>query len=340
MAQVNSQPLGVSGTGLSLAATPAEAIVQVDGQPAALAQLQPLAALLRAAGARLALTQDSLTERSAQPGFAEGSWLRMHSELTPLATPEQGGAGEFSHYPVLGLRGILPGKNSRLRLSILGVSPDMSPETLRAAVAFAAPGISSPVVGVCSSLSADVMPGDLPAIAGEDDPRVESVDLGLCAAQLIHGECPLDLDVLVVPASEAPQLARQATAAAGTRGLQVKAVVSEAGTRVSVLPYSWVNQPHMDPSGAILAAVTLLRTTGQRNVAERLHNAWLATLEAGVHTAALKHIAPYTRQVSCEAFFDAVEASLGARPERLTPVRYGHQPQKDRGTPPTLQLVR
>ena len=42
-----------------------------------------------------------------------------------------------------------------------------------------------------------------------------------------------------------------------------------------------------NPSGLLLSAVKMLAHLGQGDVAERIHNAWLATIEDGIHTADL-----------------------------------------------------
>ena len=352
MAQLNTQPVRVSGPTLTLLENSSDIPVRAEGQDAALAQLGPLSRLIQTAGGRLDVTRLRHGETAPRSGAGEGCWLRLYSEVTPLTAGESSaGKSAFSCYPVRGLRGILSAKNSSLSLSIVGVPSDVTSETLRAAAAFAAPGISNPAVGVDSKLLAASgldhnsihrwtgagEAADLGHYQGQHL-NVESIDTGLSAAQLSHGEAPLGLDVMVVPSEQAAQLARQAAAVSGTRGLRVKAVVDRRGISASVLPYAWVNQPQMDPSGSILAAVSLLLGTGQRDAAQRLHNGWLATVEAGFHTAAFKHIAPYTWRVSADEFFQAVQAHLGERPHRLTPARYSkHLPSGRRAA---LKLVR
>jgi len=76
-----------------------------------------------------------------------------------------------------------------------------------------------------------------------------------------------------------------------------------------------------NPSGILLGAVMMLVHIRQADVAERIHNAWLATLEEGIHTGDLR--SEKTRiVVSTAAFADAVVANLGKEPQIFTPVRY------------------
>ena len=77
-----------------------------------------------------------------------------------------------------------------------------------------------------------------------------------------------------------------------------------------------------NPSGLLLAAVMMLVHIGQGDVAERIHNAWLATLEAGIHTADIHNAQLSTVRAGTAAFADAVIERLGVRPTRFTPVRY------------------
>lgn len=76
-----------------------------------------------------------------------------------------------------------------------------------------------------------------------------------------------------------------------------------------------------NPSGILLGAVMMLVHIRQADVAERIHNAWLATLEEGIHTGDLR--SEKTRfVVSTAAFADAVAANLGKEPQIFSAVRY------------------
>ncbi len=77
-----------------------------------------------------------------------------------------------------------------------------------------------------------------------------------------------------------------------------------------------------NPSGLLLAAVMMLVHIGQGEVAERIHNAWLATLEAGVHTGDIFHEKVSELKVGTAAFADAVISRLGDRPQQFAAVQY------------------
>ncbi|MGV3524998.1 MAG: NADP-dependent isocitrate dehydrogenase [Candidatus Sericytochromatia bacterium] len=76
-----------------------------------------------------------------------------------------------------------------------------------------------------------------------------------------------------------------------------------------------------NPSGMIMAAVMMLNHIGQPDVAEWIHNAWLKTIEDGIHTYDIHH-AGSSQLVGTSAFAQAVIDRLGQEPEQLSAVRY------------------
>ncbi len=81
-----------------------------------------------------------------------------------------------------------------------------------------------------------------------------------------------------------------------------------------------------NPSGLLLAAVQMLVHIGQGQAAERIHNAWLATIEAGTHTADIAHEQVTRAVVGTAAFADAVIERIGCRPRVLAPITYPDRP--------------
>jgi isocitrate dehydrogenase len=78
-----------------------------------------------------------------------------------------------------------------------------------------------------------------------------------------------------------------------------------------------------NPSGLLNGALMMLTHIGQNDVAETLHNAWLRTIEDGIHTGDIAS-AEYTKErVGTDAFSKAVVARLGQKPQILKPAFYG-----------------
>jgi isocitrate dehydrogenase len=78
-----------------------------------------------------------------------------------------------------------------------------------------------------------------------------------------------------------------------------------------------------NPSGLLLAAVQMLIHIGQQEVAQKIHNAWLRTIEDGVHTGDIFNENNSTMRVGTAAFAEAVISRLGQAPRQLRAQEYG-----------------
>jgi len=85
-----------------------------------------------------------------------------------------------------------------------------------------------------------------------------------------------------------------------------------------------------NPSGLLLGGVMMLVHIGQPEVAERVHNAWLRTIEDGVHTYDIFEEGVSRLKVGTKEFAEAVVARLGQTPQKLKAVHYKDAP------PPSL----
>jgi isocitrate dehydrogenase len=77
-----------------------------------------------------------------------------------------------------------------------------------------------------------------------------------------------------------------------------------------------------NPSGLLNAAIQMLVHLGEAQIAERIMNAWLCTLESGIHTADIYRPQLSSREVGTKAFTDAVIAHLGQKPEKLATAQF------------------
>ncbi len=82
-----------------------------------------------------------------------------------------------------------------------------------------------------------------------------------------------------------------------------------------------------NPSGLLHAALMMLQHIGQADIAEKIHNAWLRTLEDGVHTGDIYSEQHSKRKVGTKEFSEAVVERMGSKPERFKPVTYGSAKQ-------------
>ena len=77
-----------------------------------------------------------------------------------------------------------------------------------------------------------------------------------------------------------------------------------------------------NPSGLLQGAVMMLNHMGQNQVAEKVQNAWLKTLEGGIHTYDVYKEGTSKQKVSTKEFAKAVVANLGKMPSTLKAVSY------------------
>ena len=81
-----------------------------------------------------------------------------------------------------------------------------------------------------------------------------------------------------------------------------------------------------NPSGLLLSAVMMLVHIKQADVASRIHNAWLKTIEDGIFTAELAGGAQVGRPFGSMDFADAVIDRLGQLPQKFAPASYQDAP--------------
>ncbi|MGD1840584.1 MAG: NADP-dependent isocitrate dehydrogenase [Thermonemataceae bacterium] len=80
-----------------------------------------------------------------------------------------------------------------------------------------------------------------------------------------------------------------------------------------------------NPSGLLMGAVKMLLHIGQAAIAENIHNAWLKTLEDGIHTADVYNEDISKEKVGTQAFAEAVISRLGQKPNTIKPVTYNKE---------------
>lgn len=136
---------------------------------------------------------------------------------------------------------------------------------------------------------------------------------------------PRDFDVIVTLNLYGDILSDIAAEVAGSIGMAASANV---GRECAMFEAVHGSAPDIagknvaNPSGLLLAAVMMLVHLGRREAAERIHNAWLVTIEEGLHTMDLLNEQSSRQRVGTREFAHAVAARLGREPRELAPVRY------------------
>jgi isocitrate dehydrogenase len=147
------------------------------------------------------------------------------------------------------------------------------------------------------------------------------VDIG--AAKV--ADSPEDFDVIVMANLYGDIISDIAAQITGSVGLAGSANIGEEcamfeaihGTAPDIGGKNIAN-----PSGLLQGAIMMLNHIGQTNTAEKIQNAWLKTIEDGIHTIDIYKEGVSSKQVGTKEFAQAVIANLGKMPSILKPVHY------------------
>lgn len=156
-------------------------------------------------------------------------------------------------------------------------------------------------------------------------PEIENehwiIDIG--AAKL--ADTPEVFDVIVMPNLYGDVLSDVAAQIAGSVGLAGSANIGEECAMFEAIHGSApdiAGKNIANPSGLIQAAIMMLNHIGQAHNAEKIQNAWLKTLEDGIHTFDICKEGTSKIKVGTKEFADAVIANLGLKPKILKPVTF------------------
>jgi len=164
-----------------------------------------------------------------------------------------------------------------------------------------------------------------------DYPDIENevwiVDIG--AAKMAN--TPEDFDVIVMENLYGDILSDVAAQITGSVGLAGSANIGQNFAMFEAIHGSAprrAGQNLANPSGLLLGAVMMLNHIGQSETASKVHNAWLKTLEDGVHTYDIFKENISKEKVGTKEFAKAVIERLGEVPTTLKSVEYKRSPTK------------
>ncbi|MBL0117974.1 MAG: NADP-dependent isocitrate dehydrogenase [Saprospiraceae bacterium] len=158
-------------------------------------------------------------------------------------------------------------------------------------------------------------------------PEIENdhwiIDIG--AAKM--ADTPEIFDVIVMPNLYGDVLSDVAAQITGSVGLAGSANIGEECSMFEAIHGSAprrAGQNLANPSGLLQGAIMMLNHIGQTEVAEKIQNAWLKTLEDGIHTYDIFKEGISKEKVSTSEFANAVIANLGQKPNLLKSVSYSN----------------
>jgi isocitrate dehydrogenase len=161
---------------------------------------------------------------------------------------------------------------------------------------------------------------------GEEYPEVQKehyiIDIG--AARIASH--PEKFDVIVTENLYGDIISDIAAEVCGSVGLAGSSNVGEEFAMFEAIHGSApdiAGQNIANPSGLLNGAIMMLVHLGQFETANLIENAWLKTIEDGIHTADIYHAASSKEKVGTKEFADAVIAHLGEAPYRFKKSEYG-----------------
>ena len=178
-------------------------------------------------------------------------------------------------------------------------------------------------------------------------PEIENehwiIDIG--AAKM--ADTPEAFDVIVMPNLYGDVLSDVAAQIAGSVGLAGSANIGEECAMFEAIHGSAprrAGQNMANPSGLLQGAIQMLTHIGQVEVAEKVQNAWLKTIEEGIHTYDIFKEGTSKIKVGTREFAEAVIKNLGQKPHQLKSVNYSKEakiklPKYVRKAPKKKELV-
>ena len=178
-------------------------------------------------------------------------------------------------------------------------------------------------------------------------PEIENehwiIDIG--AAKM--ADTPEAFDVIVMPNLYGDVLSDVAAQITGSVGLAGSANIGEECAMFEAIHGSAprrAGQNSANPSGLLQGAVMMLTHIGQTDVAEKIQNAWLKTIEDGIHTYDIYKEGISKQKVGTKEFSEAIIHNLGKKPELLKAVSYAKNlplnlPKYKRRNPAKKELV-
>jgi isocitrate dehydrogenase len=164
---------------------------------------------------------------------------------------------------------------------------------------------------------------------GPEYPEIEKehwiVDIG--AAKM--ADTPEAFDVIVMPNLYGDVLSDVAAQIAGSVGLAGSSNIGDQCAMFEAIHGSAprrAGQNMANPSGLLQGAVLMLVHIGQIDIAQAVQNAWLRTMEDGIHTYDIYAEGKSKQKVGTKEFAEAVVARLGQKPQTLKAVAYSAKP--------------
>ena len=154
----------------------------------------------------------------------------------------------------------------------------------------------------------------------EEYPNIEKdhwiIDIGMAK----FATQPENFDVILLPNLYGDILSDVSAQLAGSVGIGGSSNIGSTHAMFEAIHGSAprrAGQNVANPSGLLNAALLMLSHIGENKIAEKIHNAWLKTIEEGIHTYDIYDSSLSKQKVSTTDFGKAVIENLGGKPKEL-----------------------
>lgn len=160
---------------------------------------------------------------------------------------------------------------------------------------------------------------------GKEYPEIKQdhkiIDIGAAFV----AERPEMFDVIVTLNLYGDIISDIAAQVSGSVGLAASANIGDSGAMFEAIHGSApdiAGKNMANPSGLLLSAVEMLVHLGEADVATKIHNAWLKTLEDGIHTGDVYSEKISKKKVGTDEFTQAIIERFGQKPIQWQAVEY------------------
>jgi isocitrate dehydrogenase len=178
------------------------------------------------------------------------------------------------------------------------------------------------------------------AKVAEEYPDIESDRMIIDIATARLADTPEWFDVIVAPNLYGDIISDVAAQIAGSVGLAGSANIGEHCAMFEAVHGSApdiAGQGIANPSGLLQGAIQMLVHIGQPDVATAIQNAFLRTIEDGIHTGDIYTDGHSKVRANTETFTKAIIERLGQEPQALRSARYDHEIPVPPAPPPPAQ---
>ena len=156
-------------------------------------------------------------------------------------------------------------------------------------------------------------------------PEIESENLIIDIGAARLADTPEQFDVVVMPNLYGDIVSDITAQISGSVGLAGTANIGDSCAMFEAIHGSApdiAGKNIANPSGLIRASVMMLNHLGQQDVAERIKNAWLYTIEQGLHTPDIYVEGKSKEMLGTMEFAEAVVFNMGLKPKHLVEADY------------------